>query len=357
MNHYHKYLKYKKKYLQVAAAQAAFAKAASASAPAASAPAPSAPAASAQAASAPAETAPAQATSANCLQIYSNLGGTNGQESTIPIEYANTVNQSLLEISQTISDFSPDFLHIIFGGSCQGNQARIDNCLKRRFFMPYEIYYSDYEDSTDELAKQTILIIDPADDNTLDQRPFSEDDFDEDEIEQFRIYLEKRENSLQVLQLKNWVFAKDKNCPFNKIIGGLITDVVQRGGLVSIIDEIKAYAKPNGPGPIYIQPIIKYSLLYPESVLFISWQPKLLFNLKDQRGQLGLIIKKKQKRYDIPLNLVYDNLNNDKNRLFINSYSNYYLISITTPGSIGVSPDIIKEDKFKWDFFFPFEDQ
>ena len=169
MNNFHKYLKYKKKYLQVAqAASAQAASAQAASAQAASAQAASAQAASAQAASAQAASAQAPTVS-NCLQIYSNLGGTNGQESTISIEYANTINQSLLEIRQTINNFSPDFLHIIFGGSCQGNQARIYNCLKRRFFMPYELYYNDIKDSTDELPKQTILIIDPADDNTLDE--------------------------------------------------------------------------------------------------------------------------------------------------------------------------------------------
>ena len=46
-----------------------------------------------------------------------------------------------------------------------------------------------------------------------------------------------------------------------------------------------------------------------------------------------------------------------KLRLKRDSIPNYYLISITTPGSIGVSLNIIKENKFKWHFSFPFEDQ
>ena len=115
MNHFQKYLKYKKKYLTAAAAIENTI---------------------GETKTVDEETDLITATQNNKLSIYSNLGGVNGQTDLITEKEYNQIELSLDIVISKIDQFNPNFLHIIFGGNCSRgfNMVQQLNCKKEEFF-------------------------------------------------------------------------------------------------------------------------------------------------------------------------------------------------------------------------------
>ena len=302
----------------------------------------------------------------DCLEIYSNIGGTRGQRAVISLEEASHINSALDNTIQQIKAFKPKFLHLVFGGICHPGDTTLDRrryskCLERRFFWPYKIYDSiildeDGEEDDEEyqllkatidntidgnvnLPKQAILIIDPIPLQDVSHIP-DLNYVDSSELNQ------KWKNSIQVWHLNKWVFAKNKKCTFNRKILTLLELVKNNGGIISILNDIKAYASPSPPINKYMTPFILYSLQNPKQVLYISWQPNVkapgIFKEDDLEengtNNMGIIIKRKSQTNILPSSFTtfkatIDLLKIYQSPYWNNSDQNFGLINLTAPVS------------------------
>ena len=226
----------------------------------------------------------------------------------------NQIELSLDIVISKIDQFNPNFLHIIFGGNCsRGSIVQQLNCKKRRIFWPYENYYSEINSDL-EFPRRTILIIDPNEDSSVDDF-FTIDSDDSDGQDEYEINYNQAN---QIIQLNKWQFSKNFNCSLYTKLLNLINRVVNSKGIVSILDEIKAYESPNGPVPNYMIPFASKSLKS-NSIIFISWQPRIPSSNADNLGNMGLILKSKPKDNNIPIifNVVSQNPEEDKKMVHI----------------------------------------
>lgn len=391
-NFKNKYLKYKIKYLSLVAGSQIYTVAPPITAPAAT------PVAAAAApAVAPAASASANDKSLNlqnCLSVYSNLGGTKGQFNTIELSEANAIYTALEKTKQEILAYQPQFLHIVFGGSCHSNSSRLryNKCISRRFFWPYQIYdglvfnteskvfQKNNLNNVALLPRQAILIIDPSDTDIstipelqyLNEFDDSDDDSDDDSSIDNTQNQAEYKKLIKIWHLKKWAFSTKNPCIFTESILNMIEIIKTKGGIISILDEIKAYAKPVGPAPGYMLKFINYALLNPRKVLFISWQPRIItpgINKPDDikaggDGNMALIIKKAPIDNTLPFFLRI--FPSTSGKIYWSDFSTYYdLINLSHPYSSiveypvdnedlpvyrsGICPYIAKEDnQFYW---------
>jgi len=159
-----------------------------------------------------------------------------------------------------------------------------NDCLTRRYFWPYIGYYLNiFLNAADKtnviLPEQVIIIFDPkiTEHTRLPNYIDNTISLDSDEL---LIFKRKLNESIKIFYIKNIIIPINQDCIINDILISIMKNSIDGGGIVSFLNEIKAFHDIDINKIHPFERIEEFCFDFSDKAIFLNWIPTFKINVR-----------------------------------------------------------------------------